>query len=108
MVYWFAATSCDVSKTSTATTPCTTLTTGGNGNGAPCVFPYLYRGDLYYSCITANNNGIPWCATLYDYDTYRIWGNCAGKRIFRILRLVYQPSKALKLFCIRANVESIL
>lgn len=60
-------------------TPCETYTVGGSGNGASCVFPFNYKQALYYQCISKNNKGRPWCATSYNYDTEKRWGNCAGK-----------------------------
>lgn len=63
--------------TSAGTTPCATFTTGGNANGAMCVFPFTYLEVTYYEC-TAQNNPDPWCATTADYTRDKQWGNCAG------------------------------
>ena len=34
-------------------------TTGGTGTSEPCVFPFKYKGTLYYECITVDKN-TPW------------------------------------------------
>ena len=34
-------------------------TTGGSGESDPCVFPFKYKGNLYYECITLDRN-TPW------------------------------------------------
>jgi len=51
-------------------------TTDGNANGACCVFPFIYQGTTYNSCIGTNNGGTQWCATTANYDTDTKWGNC--------------------------------
>ena len=75
--------------------PCETYTAGGNAKGAICKFPFNYYGKDTYECITENNNGVPWCATTYDYTTDYIWGNCAGMVRHKILMLFVR--KELKL-----------
>ena len=51
-------------------------TTGGNGRGSRCIFPFRYINQLYTSCITVNNDNKPWCAVTNDYDRDFLWGNC--------------------------------
>eukprot|EP00794_Sanderia_malayensis_P017044 gene17044-18759_t len=51
-------------------------TTGGNANGAPCVFPFVYRGRNYTSCTRAGHTR-QWCATTKNYPADGKWGNCA-------------------------------
>ena len=65
--------------TSGGSTPCATFTSGGNGNGAMCVFPFTYQSVAYYQCITTGNNGQLWCATTPNYDIDGLWGNCQGR-----------------------------
>lgn len=50
-------------------------TVGGNSDGAPCKFPFIYKGKTYDSCIS---NGIQrkWCATTDNYDEHKKWGRC--------------------------------
>lgn len=51
-------------------------TVGGTANGARCYFPYIYQGKKWYQCLTANNDGVLWCATTPNYDLDQLWGNC--------------------------------
>ena len=51
-------------------------TTGGNANGAPCVFPFLYRGSNITRCIRTGHIRY-WCGTTNNYDTDNKWGDCA-------------------------------
>ena len=51
---------------------CASRTTGGNGGGACCHFPFTYRGKTYTSC-TSEDHDQPWCATNTDSSK---WGNC--------------------------------
>ncbi len=59
-------------------------TTGGNGGGATCIFPYVYEGVQYTTCIGSNNAGVMWCPTA-DLDGANWvagtskWGNCVGE-----------------------------
>ncbi|XP_013401662.1 uncharacterized protein LOC106167415 [Lingula anatina] len=52
-------------------------TTGGNGNGAPCVFPFKFQDDMINQCIFS---GPPqpgaWCSTTADFDKDQKWGLC--------------------------------
>ncbi len=71
--------SCDETEPSSVSTspaiPCDTYTTGGNANGAKCVFPFLYKSQKYYSCTTQDRNKA-WCSTTIIYvGTY---GYCQG------------------------------
>uniref|UniRef100_A0AAY4F096 72 kDa type IV collagenase n=1 Tax=Denticeps clupeoides TaxID=299321 RepID=A0AAY4F096_9TELE len=53
------------------------LTLGGNGNGAPCKFPFTFQGDKYDGCTTAGrDDGYRWCATTEDYDQDKTYGFC--------------------------------
>ena len=34
-------------------------TTGGSANSDPCIFPFRYKGEIYYECITKDRT-TPW------------------------------------------------
>ena len=91
----FSETICGNTTTVAPSTPCETFTTGGNSNGANCIFPFVYRNVSQYECITTENNGTLWCGTTGNYDTNRLWGNCAGKSKFSVHLpiFLYLPQK---------------
>lgn len=49
-------------------------TTGGNGSGAECLFPFVYGGKTYNTC--APWNGRTWCAT--QVNAHRVYANRWG------------------------------
>ncbi|XP_076880757.1 LOW QUALITY PROTEIN: lymphocyte antigen 75 [Brachyhypopomus gauderio] len=53
-------------------------TTGGNSNGAPCRFPFLYNGTWHHNCVATANATRPveWCSTTDNYDQDQMWGDC--------------------------------
>ncbi|XP_053369706.1 lymphocyte antigen 75 [Clarias gariepinus] len=52
-------------------------TMGGNSNGAPCTFPFLYNNTWHHSCLLSDAIHSPtWCSTTEDYDKDRKWGAC--------------------------------
>ena len=53
-------------------------TSGGTDDGAPCTFPYLYNGEMYYECISTNHFQ-PWCGTTSNYDADKLWSNCLSE-----------------------------
>ncbi|XP_041107548.1 epididymal sperm-binding protein 1-like [Polyodon spathula] len=60
-------------------------TTGGNANGALCVFPFVYRGKTYEYCTTDNWwPRHPWCATVSNYDIKPEWGYCPTSGIVAV------------------------
>merc|ERR1711953_688911 len=48
-------------------------TTGGNGEGANCVFPFMYGGRLLEEC---QGSGYKWCSVTENYDQDHKWGRC--------------------------------
>lgn len=47
-------------------------------NNAHCVFPFIYRGQTYYTCTTMDASA-RWCAITDNYDRDKKWGYCNGK-----------------------------
>ena len=49
-------------------------------NSVDCVFPFTYHGQVFHQCSTMDNNNIPWCATMVDYqgDVHGDWDNCGA------------------------------
>ncbi|XP_064624768.1 uncharacterized protein LOC135486148 [Lineus longissimus] len=62
---------CDTDGTIGMITGEFSLTTGGDGGGAGCVFPYLYNGRYHGKCVISTT--LPWCGTLKDGSK---WGYC--------------------------------
>merc|ERR1711884_695587 len=47
-------------------------------DGKDCVFPFIYKGELYNSCVRTGH-GRKWCSTSKDPSGKHIsgaWGNC--------------------------------
>ena len=55
------------------------FTTGGNSNGAPCYFPFVFNGKKYYKCYGRGRNA--WCGTTFNYDKDQKWGFCSSDGI---------------------------
>ncbi|XP_076015460.1 matrix metalloproteinase-9 [Genypterus blacodes] len=52
-------------------------TFGGNADGSPCVFPFVFLGDVYDSCTTeGRSDNYRWCATTDNFDTDKKYGFC--------------------------------
>uniref|UniRef100_A0A672SJR1 Lymphocyte antigen 75 n=1 Tax=Sinocyclocheilus grahami TaxID=75366 RepID=A0A672SJR1_SINGR len=52
-------------------------TSGGNSNGAPCEFPFLYNGTWHHNCLPGTEDKtLDWCSTTANYDQDKKWGNC--------------------------------
>ncbi|XP_009079447.1 PREDICTED: macrophage mannose receptor 1-like [Acanthisitta chloris] len=55
-------------------------TLGGNAFGAPCMFPFKFKGKWYADCIPrSHDSGSLWCATTSDFDKDQMFGNCPLK-----------------------------
>ncbi|XP_042353414.1 macrophage mannose receptor 1-like [Plectropomus leopardus] len=51
-------------------------TIGGNANGRPCMFPFLYKDSWYSDCTMADSSGDQaWCAVQTKYEN-QLWGYC--------------------------------
>ncbi|MEE6523673.1 hypothetical protein FKM82_022677, partial [Ascaphus truei] len=56
------------------------FTYGGNGDGSPCVFPFIFSGDSYDGCTkTGRSDGYRWCSTTANYDQDRKYGFCPNR-----------------------------
>ena len=56
------------------------FTEGGNSQGRPCEFPFLYKGEEHFTCIPNPDTHKLWCGTSYDFDTDGRWGYCVQGR----------------------------
>ncbi|XP_033025895.1 72 kDa type IV collagenase-like [Lacerta agilis] len=55
---------------------------GGNSNGQPCVFPFAYKSQTFYTCSNEDDpHGRFWCATTGSYDKDKKWSYCADTRL---------------------------
>ena len=54
---------------------CLGFTTGGNGGGKPCWFPFLFKRMEVDECITPVST-TPWCATTANYNRDKQYGYC--------------------------------
>ncbi|KAM6147698.1 matrix metalloproteinase-9 [Erethizon dorsatum] len=49
----------------------------GNGDGKPCVFPFIFEGRSYSACTTdGRSDGYSWCATTANFDQDKLYGFC--------------------------------
>jgi len=54
-----------------------TTTFGGNSNGEPCYFPFVYKNKTYDNCIyKSETDRNMFCSTTHHYDLDRKWGYC--------------------------------
>ncbi|XP_060137515.1 epididymal sperm-binding protein 1-like isoform X1 [Zootoca vivipara] len=57
---------------------CLGLENGGNDGGAPCVLPFVYKRQTFYTCIDQDTKHKDfWCATTGDFDKDWKWSYCA-------------------------------
>lgn len=60
--------------------PAVLYTSGGNSDGSPCVFPFVFNGISYNTCTTdGRSDGYRWCATTANYDQDKKYGFCPNR-----------------------------
>ncbi|NXW43406.1 MMP9 protein, partial [Nyctiprogne leucopyga] len=55
-------------------------TNGGNSDGSPCTFPFIFDGTSYDACTTdGRSDGYRWCATTASFDKDKKYGFCPNR-----------------------------
>lgn len=81
------------------------MTEGGNALGKPCVFPFQYNGQSYFTCINVEQPQY-WCATTSNYDQDKERGNCK-LGLTSTVSFDLCPSNQEKFYCPRGYVVYI-